>query len=1230
MRPRRFLCLSLLLGLALAGALSGEGKEAAVSVASPGAVTVREPAYGLPHIYADTDLELARENGREIAKDRLGQIILMSRVARGTLYQAFGSLDPSTLDNDIQARKEGYTSSELNAMFAKLPPDMQAYMLEYCKGVNDTIDAIYAGTLPEPLEVNLLRTLLGLGDDLFGNATATSDQRDPYYKAPGGDDPEHPHGGFQFTPELATAIAVLQTGTFGSESYDEASRLDELNGLLEKFPDFGQEIWDDLNFLSDPLSPVSVPDPATPGFGGPLAQNVPVDESAVASAAGLPSYDYEATLDVIRQLRDHREDLARSLGAWPELGSYAWMISSERSATGNPWIGGFPQMGIQVPSIMHFVENRSAEGADHRIGAVGMELVGGAFVIIGHTDHVAWTSTTAQLKNNDSVLEKLVLEKTDSLRYDDEGAPDPMVMYTEQAPGPNGSSVPIVVWRTHERTANGKSNGGSRPVEAFQADASGTAASATETTLTAVGAFGDDYAGGFVAITDGAGVGQMRPILSATSDTLTLDPGDAWTTTPDETSEYVAAKPGNDIVAISLDKAYWLEESTTFTGWTMFQRSESIMDIRRGARMMLGTHNFLAADNLPFNGIGTDLGQGGNIGYWSAGFSRVRQGVSPTDSRLPMDGAAPNELVVVSGTVDSAGADTLTSAGGFSGRDFAPPPFNFRMENPSEKGSEYIVSITAGDGYKQTRRIASNTADTLTLEEAWGVAPSPGDLFEVYEIVAMPEAINPAQGYTANWNNKAATADENDAFSDDVGRGFGREYRSAFIAERLAADSEWSRADQRQLNKDVAGLDPRGKLGRYLVPRLREAVDGVGTGGNAQIEEVLAALEAHNESPYFGRYLVDPVTDTTAAGELVFVNELLNNLADAIYGDELDGTGVDIPKGSLELIPLPGGMSMASSVVQHAIDTAAGSPDGRYTQKYSGDYFNGADWRVVVRDALADTMADLGGIPADVPRPQEEYVHVLSALNPELVFEPTPLGNRGTWEQIVEAGPTVLGEFVFPLGQSGFVDSEGNPDPNFDSLHSIWGEWRYVPMLHVAEDLATDPDGDVDNDGVLDGFEKWYFGSNGPAPADDADNDGATLLDEFLSGLDPSEADTDVDGLPDGFELVNACLRPQARDAQSDPDGDGMDSLEEYDAGSDPCAAGQGAPATATPSPGTPSATPSSATPGTPAAPPPSGRLGPGADQDGRVEAWWFALAGAAALVVAGGLVFLGKARKRG
>ena len=69
---------------------------ALATAAHGAAVTVREPAFGLPHIFADTDAELARENGREIAKDRLAQIILLARVGRDTLYQAFAPLDPST------------------------------------------------------------------------------------------------------------------------------------------------------------------------------------------------------------------------------------------------------------------------------------------------------------------------------------------------------------------------------------------------------------------------------------------------------------------------------------------------------------------------------------------------------------------------------------------------------------------------------------------------------------------------------------------------------------------------------------------------------------------------------------------------------------------------------------------------------------------------------------------------------------------------------------------------------------------------------------------------------------------------------------------------------------------------------------------------------------------------------------------------------------------------------
>jgi acyl-homoserine lactone acylase PvdQ len=94
------------------------------------AVTVRDPAFGLPHFYADTDLELARENGRQIARDRLVQMILLGRTGRGTIYQPFGILDAGTLQDDIEARRTAYTSSELYQMFDKLPAAGRAPLLE--------------------------------------------------------------------------------------------------------------------------------------------------------------------------------------------------------------------------------------------------------------------------------------------------------------------------------------------------------------------------------------------------------------------------------------------------------------------------------------------------------------------------------------------------------------------------------------------------------------------------------------------------------------------------------------------------------------------------------------------------------------------------------------------------------------------------------------------------------------------------------------------------------------------------------------------------------------------------------------------------------------------------------------------------------------------------------------------------------------------------------------------
>ncbi|MEO8604897.1 MAG: penicillin acylase family protein [bacterium] len=380
-----------------------------------------------------------------------------------------------------------------------------------------------------------------------------------------------------------------------------------------------------------------------------------------------------------------------------------------------------------------------------------------------------------------------------------------------------------------------------------------------------------------------------------------------------------------------------------------------------------------------------------------------------------------------------------------------------------------------------------------------GVTPAAGARFEVYAIVAMPEAVNPAEGYMANWNNQAATADD--------GNNFGRLWRHLFILERLANDSAWDRAKQRQLNKDVAGLDGKGDLRRSLLPRIRQAIDGVGNGGNNAVDSVLTQLEANQAAPELGRNFVDPVAATTNAGEVAFMNNLINALSQDIYGNELGGA-----------VPVPTS-GRALSMVQHAIDSAAGDLPGAYQQAFAGNYFGG-DWRVAVRDTFARLAT--GGIPADSARPQSTYNHPLAALLPALRFDPTPFGNRGTYEQIVEVGPLVKGEFMFPLGQSGLIQGSlaavTSVDPNFTTLQPIWRDWRFVPMLPIARDLAAGGNGDSDGDGIPDAYERWYFGNLGHNGSDDSDNDGFTLTSEFASGVDPTNPDTDGDGLRDGFD----------------------------------------------------------------------------------------------------------------
>ena len=1115
-----------------------------ITPANAASVTIRDEAFGLPHICADTDAAASRQQGFEDVRDRAGQLLFVANMARGTLHRALGGLGVE-IDADVETRKTGYSRDEYNQMFANLPADAKALLLAYCDGVNAALNEMMlpTPTIEPPLELLLFRQSSVAGDaNLFGNADELTQGEglDPYYDAPGGAG-AYTASGSQFTPEVALSIAVLQIRNFGFEEWDEVGMSADLANLTNTYGlTIGPQLWDDRHWKNDPLAPVSVPDPRNPGFGGPLAMLTSNVETVLADAADaidncapectqisgrMP--DHSKALEPWKKAGQYREEIGRKWGAWPALGSYGMVVSAARSATGNPWVGGFPQTGIQVPSIMHYTELRGAT-----IKGNGMAFVGSPYVLVGQTDSVAYTTTTAHLKISDTYIETLVNTDIDLFRYDHHGLTAEMSKRIELVePSGGGSAIEVPVFRTNKTCSSNGCNGGTRPVLAFSGDFSGAVDSATSTSITDADAGLTPAAllGGYVAITDGAGAGQMRSISGNTATTISV--GTAWTTLPDDTSAWVAVASGGEITAVTRDSSLWLGEAEAATGFSRYQQASSVEDVRDALRFIPSTHNFLAADNQAFNGVGTSGGTG-NIYYGASGFHRVRQ-TNTLDSRLPLDGAGPEAFAVVSGVVDSAGASSLTDATAFPGGTFTAAAVNFTYDNPDDNGVEYIVRITAGDGMAQTRRIVSNTNDTLTLEHPWGTVPTTGDTYAVYRLWATPEAMNPSEGCTASWNNKQSRA------TDSMLDNNGRNQRVDVILEQLSLDNTISRDDLRYLNKFVAGVTDPGVAGRYLIGRVQTALTAYGDCGT--LDNQLAAFTGF---PVRGREFMNPLlvppagepfASAAASSGADYIKDFATQLAGSIYNGEYGFAGVTGLTGDA-----------AIGWILHAIDSAEGDVTGSYSQQFISDYFNGADWKQVVRDSFC-TYVVAHPTYGTKNRTMSDYVHPLAALpcdaeTPDCItpieFDSTPYGNRGIWEQIVEVGPTVKGEFIFPLGQSGFI---GGVVSNLtaaavkQSLHTstlqpVWRDWRLVPMLDVCDDvtLGGDEDGDVDGDGVSDAYERWYYGNTTSGAGSDTDSDGASLSTEWRWGSDPTVSDTDQDTVSDGNDVApqdRLCVR---------------------------------------------------------------------------------------------------------
>ncbi len=114
-------------------------------------VTVRRDARSIPYIEAKNEPDLYFTQGYVTASDRLWQMDLLRRVARGETAEIFGK---STLEEDKRWRRFGF-AKVADESIGYLSPELRAALENYARGVN-----AYVATLDDkslPIEFRILQ-----------------------------------------------------------------------------------------------------------------------------------------------------------------------------------------------------------------------------------------------------------------------------------------------------------------------------------------------------------------------------------------------------------------------------------------------------------------------------------------------------------------------------------------------------------------------------------------------------------------------------------------------------------------------------------------------------------------------------------------------------------------------------------------------------------------------------------------------------------------------------------------------------------------------------------------------------------------------------------------------------------------------------------------------------------------------------------------------------------------
>jgi penicillin amidase len=321
-----------------------------------GPVDIYRDSFGIPHIYASTEHDLFFAEGFVHAQDRFWQMDFWRHIGSGRLSEMFGE---SQLDTDRFLRTLGW-ARVVEKELAALDPQSMAILDAYAQGVNAYLQGHQGSALS--LEYAILKLL---------NA---SYQPEPWQSL--------------HTLTWAKAMAWDLGGNMDGEI--ERSILlktlseEQLADIIPPYPSDHPYILPDFRLKSQSLT----------GPGTSLAMN-PDAGSEIAAALEAAARQLSTLDDVLGP---------RGLG----IGSNNWVISGQRTSTGQPLLANDPHLGIQMPSIWYEIGlHCQPKGVDCRFDVAGFSFAGAPGVVIGHNNRIAWGFTNVGPDVQDLYLESI-------------------------------------------------------------------------------------------------------------------------------------------------------------------------------------------------------------------------------------------------------------------------------------------------------------------------------------------------------------------------------------------------------------------------------------------------------------------------------------------------------------------------------------------------------------------------------------------------------------------------------------------------------------------------------------------------------------------------------------------------------------------------------------------------------------------------------------------------------